>query len=38
MTTALPTPPPLTGIAAAVNAPVVKMTEDHPVPIPYNGT
>ena len=37
MTTALPTPPPVAGMAAMINTPVVKMTEDHPVPIPYNG-
>lgn len=35
MTTALPTPPHLTDIA--INAPLVKVTEDQPVPIPYNG-
>ena len=30
-------PPHPTGIPAAVNAPLVKATEDQPVPIPYNG-
>ena len=37
MTSALPAPPPLTGMAVTIDAPVVKMAEDHPVPIPYNG-
>ena len=37
MTTALPVPPPLTGMGVTLDTPVVKMAEDHPVPIPYNG-